>query len=175
MNDALRRASVVLVAVAVMAVGLSGTPSAAVGGFAWWVSRKRAPQDHTATHSRVSRTAALARLAATRGIDTALTVVRSRFSSKERSRQLEIDLERRHAHELVSSLGHMKGALMKIGQMASYIDEGMPPVIRESLATLQQDAPPMESVLAIDVIETELGGRLSRFFKDFDEIGRAHV
>jgi len=116
-----------------------------------------------------------------RGIDSALTASRARFSSKEKAKQLQVDLERRHARELVSSLGHMKGALMKIGQMASYIDEGMPPVIRESLATLQQDAPPMQSVLAIDVIEAELGGRLSRFFKDFDNdpvaaasIGQVH-
>jgi len=106
----------------------------------------------------------------TRGIDNALTAGRVRFSSTDKARQLRVELERRHADELVASLGHMKGALMKIGQMASYIDEGMPPLIRESLATLQQDAPPMDGVLAIDVIERELGGRLNRFFSEFDEV-----
>jgi len=143
--------------------------------------RERRERDGSVSYSRVSRTAALGRLAAMRGADTALTAARTQFSSKQKSKQLQLELERRHAHDLVSSLGHMKGALMKIGQMASYIDEGMPPAIRESLATLQQDAPPMQGVLAIDVIEGELGGRLGRFFRDFDEqpvaaasIGQVH-
>ena len=121
------------------------------------------------------------RLTTSRGCDAAATAVRSRFSSAERARQLKVELEQRHAQQVVASLGNMKGVLMKLGQMASYIDEGMPAVMRESLATLQQDAPPMDAVLAIDEIERGLGGRLRRFFTDFDEtpvaaasIGQVH-
>ena len=41
----------------------------------------------------------------------------------------------------------MKGALMKIGQMASYLDDGLPEPVRDALASLQQDAPPMSAEL----------------------------
>ena len=37
----------------------------------------------------------------------------------------------------------MKGALMKLGQMVSYLDEGLPEHVRDALAQLQHDAPPM--------------------------------
>ena len=45
----------------------------------------------------------------------------------------------------------MKGALMKLGQMASYLDQGLPEHVREALAELQQDAPPMSAELAAGV------------------------
>ena len=32
---------------------------------------------------------------------------------------------------------------MKLGQMASYLDDGLPEPVRDALAALQQDAPPM--------------------------------
>ena len=51
----------------------------------------------------------------------------------------------------------MKGALMKIGQMASYLDDGLPEPVRQALAQLQADAPPMSAELAAGVVEGELG------------------
>ena len=49
--------------------------------------------------------------------------------------------------QVVATLGDMKGALMKVGQMVSYLDDGMPEPVRDALATLQQDAPPMSAEL----------------------------
>jgi predicted unusual protein kinase regulating ubiquinone biosynthesis (AarF/ABC1/UbiB family) len=46
---------------------------------------------------------------------------------------------------------------MKVGQMASYLDQGLPEPIREQLAQLQADAPPMAAELAAGVVTTELG------------------
>ena len=46
---------------------------------------------------------------------------------------------------------------MKLGQMASYLDTGLPEPVRATLASLQQDAPPMAPELAAEVIERELG------------------
>ena len=51
----------------------------------------------------------------------------------------------------------MKGALMKLGQMVSYLDEGLPEHFRAALAQLQHDAPPMSGELAASMIEQELG------------------
>ena len=48
------------------------------------------------------------------------------FASVERRRELRHDLALRSAEEVAEELGTMKGALMKLGQMASYLDEGMP-------------------------------------------------
>ena len=42
----------------------------------------------------------------------------------------------------------MKGVLMKIGQMASYVDDGLPPPVRRTLSRLQDSVPPMSPELA---------------------------
>ncbi len=46
---------------------------------------------------------------------------------------------------------------MKLGQMASYLDEGLPEPMRMALAQLRSDAPPMSGDLAAGVIESEFG------------------
>ena len=82
---------------------------------------------------------------------------------------------------MVEALGSMKGALMKLGQMASYVDTGLPEPMRQALATLQQDAPPMSPELAAGVVEEELGGPPDRVFAEWDpepiaaaSIGQVH-
>ncbi|MGH3529952.1 MAG: hypothetical protein ACRDQ6_22010, partial [Pseudonocardiaceae bacterium] len=54
------------------------------------------------------------------------------------------------------TLGSMKGVLMKFGQMASYLDGGLPEPMRLALAALQQDAPPMAPELAAAVASSDL-------------------
>jgi hypothetical protein len=80
------------------------------------------------------------------------------FASEERRAELEAELQLRTAEEVAATLGNLKGALMKLGQMVSYVDETLPEPLRESLASLQQDAPPMSPELAASVVEQELGG-----------------
>ncbi|MGA0878397.1 MAG: ABC1 kinase family protein, partial [Ilumatobacteraceae bacterium] len=74
-----------------------------------------------------------------------------------------------------------KGALMKLGQMASYLDEGLPAPLRAALAQLQSSAPPMSADLATEVIERELGAPPERLFVEWDpdpiaaaSIGQVH-
>ncbi len=64
----------------------------------------------------------------------------------------------------------MKGALMKIGQMASYIDEDMPQTFRTAMARLQHNAPPMSPALASSVIVDELGADPGRIFARWDPV-----
>ena len=78
-------------------------------------------------------------------------------------------------------LGDMKGALMKVGQMASYLDQGMPENVRATLAQLQQDAPPMSRALVESVLTAELGAPPDRLFLEWDpdpiaaaSIGQVH-
>ena len=75
----------------------------------------------------------------------------------------------------------MKGALAKLGQMASYLDETMPAPMREALASLQQDMPPMTPELAAGVVQAELGAAPRDVFARWDDtpiaaasIGQVH-
>src|SRR5436190_16586557 len=75
----------------------------------------------------------------------------------------------------------MKGALMKIGQMASYLDDGLPQPVRDALASLQQDASPMAPELCEQVVRAELGDEPARVFAEWDpepiaaaSIGQVH-
>ena len=58
-----------------------------------------------------------------------------------------------------ASSGNMKGALMKLGQMVSYLDEGLPEHVRAALAQLQHDAPPMSGELAAAMVDRRSSAR----------------
>ena len=87
------------------------------------------------------------------GTTYAATEARKLFASTERRVQLDDERRLRTAEQVAERLGGMKGALMKVGQMASYVDDGLPEPVRQALATLQAGAPPMSADLAADVVE----------------------
>src|SRR5487761_1617999 len=75
----------------------------------------------------------------------------------------------------------MKGVLMKIGQMASYVDDGLSPAARRTLSRVQDSVPPMSPELAAQVITEELGQPPERAFATWDpepiaaaSIGQVH-
>ncbi|NNE96832.1 MAG: AarF/ABC1/UbiB kinase family protein [Acidimicrobiales bacterium] len=92
------------------------------------------------------------------------------FADAARSEELDTEFQLRTADDVAAELGHMKGAMMKIGQMASYIDTGLPDTVRTSLASLQHDAPPMSAELAAQMIEAELGKRPEQVFAHWDPV-----
>ncbi len=53
---------------------------------------------------------------------------------------------------------------MKLGQMASYLDDGLPEPMRDALASLQQDAPPMAPELSAQIVREQLGDVPERLF-----------
>ncbi len=132
-------------------------------------------------HTFTRRNARLARLGIRAGGREALTRTQRVFASAERREELDRSSELRHADDVVRELGAMKGALMKLGQMMSYLDEGLPEPVRHALAQLQQDAPPMSVELASAMIEQELGARPEVVFATWDpepiaaaSIGQVH-
>ena len=64
----------------------------------------------------------------------------------------------------------MKGVLMKVGQMVSFIAEGLPDEAQQALAALQADAAPMAPSLAAAVIESELGAAPERVFAAWEDM-----
>ncbi|MEZ5246651.1 MAG: AarF/ABC1/UbiB kinase family protein [Acidimicrobiales bacterium] len=161
-------------------VGLLGLVGLVLGTRVWWRRNRDAGSPIRAV-SRGHRRVEMGRLVARRAADRGFTTARSRLASDETRRRLRAELERREAHDVVSALGEMKGALMKLGQMASYLDEGMPEPMRQALATLRSDAPPMPSDLALTEIERSLGRPLHELFTDIDatplaaaSIGQVH-
>ena len=131
--------------------------------------------------SRRARNADLAKLGASVGATYASTAARKLFATAERRIELDKERELKTAEAVAERLGGMKGALMKLGQMASYVDEGLPAPLREALAQLQSNAPPMSSELAAEVIERDLGAPPERLFVEWDpepiaaaSIGQVH-
>ena len=90
----------------------------------------------------------MAGLGAKAGGQYALHRARKVFASAERHAELDAAFELQTAESIAEALGNMKGAMMKLGQMASYLDQGMPEPVREALAELQANAPPMSAELA---------------------------
>jgi predicted unusual protein kinase regulating ubiquinone biosynthesis (AarF/ABC1/UbiB family) len=120
--------------------------------------------------TRPARAAVLARLLLRIGGRYAARSPQLVFASIERRRELRHDLALRSAEEVAEELGAMKGAMMKIGQMASYLDEGVPETFRATMARLQRDAPPMSPELAASVVAAELGGPPETVFARWDPL-----
>src|ERR1700685_731107 len=86
-------------------------------------------------------------------------------------------LERRHldaAEQIVTALGTMKGAAMKVGQVLSFVDTGLiPPEHRDEfqrkLARLRDSAPTVTFKEMRKVIEQELADSLAESFAEFNE------
>ena len=78
------------------------------------------------------------------------------------------------AEQIFDVLGQMKGAAMKVGQVASFIDTGaFPPEFQErvqaKLAELRDAAPRVSFDRMRKVIEDDLGEPLGEVFAEFDE------
>jgi predicted unusual protein kinase regulating ubiquinone biosynthesis (AarF/ABC1/UbiB family) len=92
----------------------------------------------------------------------------------------------RTAERYTELLGHSKGVLMKAGQVLSMVDAssigngGFSPY-QKAMSRLQADAPPMDPLLAKDVLQTDLARPVEQVFAEFSEepmaaasIGQVH-
>jgi predicted unusual protein kinase regulating ubiquinone biosynthesis (AarF/ABC1/UbiB family) len=122
---------------------------------------------------RVRRTARIGRVAASQAVKqtgTRMANVTRGEDGKTRA------LEKRHietAEQIVTALGTMKGAAMKLGQVMSFLDVGLVPEeyreeFQRKLGELRDAAPNVRFDDMKKVIEDDLGEKLGEEFADFD-------
>jgi predicted unusual protein kinase regulating ubiquinone biosynthesis (AarF/ABC1/UbiB family) len=127
-------------------------------------------RDRFVQTSVAARNARLVAIGARTGSRQAVHAIRRATVSEERRAELDTAHQMRTAEDVAAALGEMKGALMKLGQMASYLDDGIPEPVRDALASLQHDAPPMAPELCADVVRAELGDVPERLFATWDPV-----
>src|SRR5262249_12980095 len=85
------------------------------------------------------------------------------------------------ATQMVSTFSELRGVAMKVGQMLSYVDDGLPPEVRKLLAVLQRDAPALPFDTVREVLAAELGRSPDTVFESLEpaplaaaSIGQVH-
>src|ERR687890_1879449 len=132
-----------------------------------------ARKDEGIPGGRVQRTAKVGQALGGAGARYAGTRARNVVRSKEDG---TAELDKRHletAERMVDALGQLKGAAMKIGQLASFIDtEFLPPEYRElyqeKLAPLRTEAPSMPWKKVKGVLDEEWAEPVEELFEDFE-------
>jgi predicted unusual protein kinase regulating ubiquinone biosynthesis (AarF/ABC1/UbiB family) len=134
-------------------------------------------------HGRLRRSVPLAALSARTAGEAVVVGLRSKLTGADST-----EFHVRTAERYAELLGRSKGALMKAGQMLSFMSVG-PAVGKDFQATyqaaltrLRNDAPPMAPELAREVLERELGHSTETVFARFDweplaaaSIGQVHA
>ncbi len=157
-------------------VAFAGVAAGAAGAIAAVVAARR-----RIGRLRFDRGWAALQLAVRGGARYAGSAPRLFAAAGEHRQRLRHDLALQTAEDVATTLGAMKGVLMKIGQMASYVDDGLSPGVRRTLSRLQDSVPPMSADLAAGVVEEELGLPPERVFAHWDpepiaaaSIGQVH-
>jgi predicted unusual protein kinase regulating ubiquinone biosynthesis (AarF/ABC1/UbiB family) len=109
------------------------------------------------------------------------------FASPERAGEYLEGFHEQTAKQIVEMLGEMKGAAMKLGQLASFYEFSVPGggqflgTYRDALTMLQSSAPPMSPETARAVVEREFGRPVEQVYATFEpeavasaSIGQVH-
>jgi predicted unusual protein kinase regulating ubiquinone biosynthesis (AarF/ABC1/UbiB family) len=133
-----------------------------------------AKRDKPIPTGRIRRTAKVGGLvggqAAKAYANKAANLTRSDDGRRAANERLQV----KAAEQIVDVLGQMKGAAMKVGQVASFIDmSGLPPEAQEmfqaKLAELRDSAPKVSFKEMRKVIEADYDERLEDVFAEFEE------
>ena len=123
----------------------------------------------------------LASMTASIATKTVSNSIRNFNADEEQKNKARSQLFQDIGLQIADTLGEMKGAVMKVGQIASQYKDIFPPEVARAIAKLQRQAPPMPFAEIKQQVENELGQSLDKAFKHFDEqpfaaasIGQVH-
>lgn len=95
--------------------------------------------------------------------------LRSRFSAVEEKERLKSEAHLAAALQLFGTMGYMRGAVMKVGQMLANLPEVVPEEFAEVLSALHFEAPPMHYSMVREVFLDEFGREPEEVFASFDQ------
>ena len=94
--------------------------------------------------------------------------VRKYFRNADKRQQSLLDTHLRTAIDVLETMGYLRGAIMKIGQMAANLPEVVPDEFADTLSRLHFEAPPMHYSLLREHLHDELGGDPLEIFAEFE-------
>jgi predicted unusual protein kinase regulating ubiquinone biosynthesis (AarF/ABC1/UbiB family) len=141
------------------------------------------PEGDGIGQGRLRRAAPLAALSVHTAGEALALGLRKRLTSADAA-----EFHERTAERYAELLGSSKGALMKVGQMLSFVPAGavipaeLQAIYQAAFARLRADAPPMAPGLTRETLERELGRRTESAYEQFDwtplaaaSVGQVHA
>lgn len=103
------------------------------------------------------------------------------FQDEDSARDSKQSSDEKTGQLIADTLGDLKGAAMKVGQMLSLTEDLLPPELKKPLKKLQNEAPPMSYEVIAKQVESELGETPELLFDEFEKepfasasIGQVH-
>lgn len=143
--------------------------------------RTTTPEAPALLVSSLRRRLALGKLSARSAIRGAAARIAATVAPDAKRHEIVSQVQVRTAEDVARELGNMKGAIMKLGQLASFVALNLSDDVRAPLTSLQQSAPPMSWELVRSQLEAELGEDILAAFARIDpnpaaaaSIGQVH-
>ena len=95
--------------------------------------------------------------------------VRGCFQNADRKQQSLVETNLKAAVKLLSTMGYLRGAIMKLGQTAANFPDIVPDEFVDTLSKLHFQAPPMHWSLIREVLHDDLGRDPEDVFDSFDK------
>ena len=104
------------------------------------------------------------------------------FQNQDAAQETHKKMLQENSDAIAQTLGELKGAVMKVGQMASITSDILPAPLADALKRLQNEAPPVAFEVIEEQIIAELGAHPDELFEEFQRepyaaasIGQVHL
>lgn len=145
------------------------------------VKTPRKPKRSRTTTSQTGRLLRLTGMTTSIATRVASQRVKRLFQTQDAAARSQQELIDQIGQEIAVTLGEMKGAVMKVGQIASQMKDILPPKLAEALEVLQKSSAPMPFSVIRRQIRQQLGDEPTQLFAHIDEtpfaaasIGQVH-